>query len=559
MLLLSKRKMSMIALSVMLTGSVVLSACSSDDDKKSEASASPAASAAASASPSAAPAKAKVDGGEITTAYLSDPQGFIRFYATTTTSSEVSDLVSSFLYKFNENQDIVPDLAIGQPVFSDDKLTMTVKIRKDAKFTDGQPLTVDDVVFTYNIALNPDYNGPRKGTFTEISKVEKADDETVKFTFKSPFAGYIDIFPYNILPQHLLKDVPVKDLDKSDYYKKPIGSGPYKLVEWKQGQYLTFTRNDDYYGGKPAIEKITAKIVPDANAMMAQLQTGEVNVIGVPADQLSVIEQFAKTSGKIKLQKGIVTATYSYIGWNLTNPLFKDKKVRQALTMSIDRQGIIDGVAEGQGKIIHSQTAPSYWTFTDNVPKFPYDVEKAKKTFEEAGWKDTDGDGILDKDGKKFEFEIQSVQGNKIREKAVTVIQQQLKKVGINLNIRMVEGSAFTKNFQDKKFEAIYYAWAISGDPNPKGIWHSSEIESGLNTVSYSNPEVDKLIDEDLQTFDKNKRKELLGKVDALIAEDQPYTFLYTPTTVMAYPSNLEGFNPMRDSLKEVEKWYFTK
>lgn len=546
-------------LSVLLTGSVVLSACSSGSGDQANSSISPAASPAASAAASAAPAKAKVDGGEITTAYLSDPQGFIRLWATTTTSSEVTELVFSYLYKVNENQDIVPDLATGLPVFSDDKLTMTIKIRKDAKFTDGQPLTAEDVVFTYNVALSPDYTGPRKGAFSELSKVEKADDETVKFTFKTPFAGYIDIFPYNILPKHLLKDVPIKELDKSEFYKKPIGSGPYKLVEWKTGQYLTFTRNEAYYGGKPAIEKITAKIIPDANSMMAQLQTGEINVIAVPADQLSVIEQYAKTSGKIKLQKGIVTTSYSFVGWNLTNPLFADKKVRQALTMSIDRQGIIDGVAEGQGKIMHGQTVPSYWTYSDNVPKFPYDVAKAKKTFEEAGWKDTNGDGVLDKDGKKFEFEMQVNQGNKVREKAVTVIQQQLKKVGINVNIRVVEGSAFTKNFQEKKFESIYYAWNITGDPNPKGIWHSSEIEHGLNTVSYKNPEADKLIEEDLKTFDKNKRKELLGKVDALISEDQPYTFLYTPTTVMAYPSNLEGFNPLRDSLKEINKWYFTK
>lgn len=556
MLPLSSSKLAKIALSVMLTSAVALSACSSDKETKpSDASASPAASTAAST----APVKAKIDGGEIITAYLGDPQGFIRLWGTTTTSREVTDLVFSYLYRVNENQDIVPDLATGMPEFSDDKLTMTVKIRNDVKFSDGEPLTADDVVFTYNIALSPDYTGPRKGTFSELAKVEKGDDTTVKFTFKTPFAGYIDIFPYNILPEHLLKNVPVKEMDKSEFYKKPIGSGPYKLVEWKSGQYLTFTRNDNYFGGKPAIEKITAKIVPDANAMMAQLQTGEINVTGVPADQLSVIEQYAKTSGKIKLQKNIVTTSYSYVGWNLTNPLFADKKVRQALTMSIDRQGIIDGVAEGQGKIINSQTVPSYWTYNDNVPKFNYDVEKAKKAFAEAGWKDSDGDGVLDKDGKKFEFEMQVNQGNKIREKAVTVIQQQLKKVGITVNIRVVESSAFTKNFQDKKFESIYYAWNITGDPNPKGLWHSTEIEHGLNTVSYKNAEVDKLIDEDLQTFDKAKRKEILGKVDALIAEDQPYTFLYTPTSIMAYPSNLEGFNPQQTSLYNVHEWYFTK
>ncbi|KIL39730.1 peptide ABC transporter substrate-binding protein [Gordoniibacillus kamchatkensis] len=553
-------KLASVVLATVMGASLFLSACSSSSGTQASGSGNEKPK-SETKTETAAPAakKEKADGGEITTAYLNEPQGFIRFWATNTYSSEVIDLVESSMYKFNENQDIVPDLAVGMPAFSDDKKEMTIKIRTDAKWSDGQPVTADDVVFTHNIPINPDYKGPRKAAFIKLAKVEKVADDTVKFTFSEPNAGYIDMLIYGILPQHLLKDVAVKDMDKSDFFKKPVGSGPYKLDEWKPGQYLTFSRNENYYAGKPAIAKINIKIIPDANVQMAQLQTGEITVQGVPVDNLDVIDQFAKTSGKIKLQKDIQTAVYHFVGWNLTNPLFKDKKVRQALTMAIDRKGIIDNVQEGQGKIVNSQTAPSYWTYTDNVPKFDYNVEQAKKMLAEAGWKDSDGDGILDKDGKKFEFEMKVNQGNKVREKAVAVIQQQLKKVGITVNIRTVEGSAFSKDFTGKNFEAIYYAWSISGDPNPEGIWHSREIATGLNTVSYSNPEVDKLIDEDLKTFDKNKRKELLAKVDALIAEDQPYTFLFSPTTIMAYPANLEGFNPKRDGLKEIEKWYFTK
>lgn len=413
-----------LALATVMTATLFLSACSSGG--AGTAATDKPADQAASASK-----KEKIDGGEINTAYLSEPQGFIRFWATTTTSSEMIEMVFSTLYRFDEKQNIVPDLAVGQPQFSDNKLEMTVKIRNDAKFTDGKPVTADDVVFTYNIPINPEYKGPRKAPFTKVTKVEKVDDTTIKFTFSEPNAGYIDMMIYNILPQHLLKDVAIKDMEKSTFFKQPVGSGAYKLEEWKQGQYLRFVRNENYYGGKPAIEKVTAKIVPDANAMMAQLQTGEINVIAVPADNLQAIEQFAKTSGKIKLQKGIGTGQYQFVAWNLTNPLFQDKKVRQALTMAIDRQGIVDNVAEGQGKLVNSQTSPSYWNYTDNVPKFPYDVEKAKKLLAEAGWKDSDGDGILDKNGQKFEFEMQTIQGNKVREKAVTVIQQQLKKLAL--------------------------------------------------------------------------------------------------------------------------------
>lgn len=553
-------KLASIAFATVMSLSLILSACSSAPAPAPQASSgTDKPKGEAPKTEPAAAKKEKADGGEITTAYLNEPQGFIRFWATNTYSSEVIDLVMSSMYKFNENQDIVPDLAVGMPTFSEDKKEMTIKLRTDAKWTDGQPVTADDVVFTHQIPINPDYKGPRKAAFIKVAKVEKTAADSVKFTFTEPNAGYIDMLIYGILPQHLLKDVAVKDMDKSEFFKKPVGSGPYKLDEWKPGQYLTFSRNESYYAGKPAIAKINIKIIPDANVHMAQLQTGEITVQSVPVDNMAVIDQFAKTSGKIKLQKDIQTAVYHFVAWNLTNPLFKDKKVRQALTMAIDRKAIVESVAEGQGKIVNSQTAPSYWTYTDNVPKFDFNVEQAKKVLADAGWKDSDGDGILDKDGKKFEFEMKVNQGNKVREKAVTVIQQQLKKIGINVNTRLVEGSAFSKDFTGKHFEALYYAWSISGDPNPEGIWHSREIETGLNTVSYTNPEVDTLIDEDLKTFDKNKRKELLAKVDALIAEDQPYTFLYSPTVVMAYPVNLEGYNPKRDGLKEIEKWYFTK
>jgi len=554
-----KRKMATAALAFTMGISLMLAGCSSGSNsgtgtdpgtKQPNAETTP--------TPNAAK-KEKIDGGEIITAFLGEPQGFIRFWATTVNSSEVIELVSSFLYKFDEKQELVPDLAVGQPVFSDDKLTMTIKIRTDAKFSDGKPVTADDVVFTYNISISPDYTGPRKGTFEKVQKVEKVDDSTIKFTFKEPHAGYIDMLIYNILPQHLLKDTPIKELDKSPFYKNPVGSGPYKLVEWKAGQYLTFTRNDNYYGGKPSVEKVTVKIIPDANAQMAQLQTGEINMIAIPADNLAAIEQFAKTSGKIKLNKGIPTSTYTFVAWNLTNPLFQDKKVRQALTTAMDRKAIVDSVLEGQGKVTNSQTPPTYWSYTDNVPKFDYNVEKAKQMLAEAGWKDTNGDGTLDKDGKNFEFELQVNQGNTVREKAVTVIQQQMKKVGINVTPRVVETSAYTKNFQSKNFQAAFYAWSISGDPNPKSSWHSSEIEKGLNTVSYKNAEVDELIEEDWKTFDKAKRKEMLNKIDALVSEDQPYSFLYSQTATMAYPANLEGYSPARDGLKEIAKWYFTK
>ncbi|USG68263.1 peptide-binding protein [Brevibacillus ruminantium] len=541
--------------SILMGTAVVLSACSGGTTETTSGPVSQDSSSTLDATSN----KEKIDGGEIITYDTFEHEGWIKLYTRNLASSNIQELVFNGLYRLTDKQDIEPDLADGLPVPSPDFKELTVKMRKDIKFSDGHPLTADDVVFSYNIPINDDYVGSRKSTFDKLEKIEKVDDSTVRFIFTEPYIGYNGMLTHQILPQHVLKDVPVKELTKSAFFKdKPIGSGPYKLVEWRQGQYLTFTRNETYFKSIPSIEKITIKIIPDSNVAMAQLQTGEINLSSVSGENVEVIKEYAEKSGKIKLQEGIPTTSYTYIGWNTTNPLFKDKLVRQALTTAIDRQTIIDSVLEGQGVLIHSQTPPPFWNYTEDVPKFPYDEEKAKQMLAEAGWK-PGSDGILVKDGKRFAFEMLVSQGSKARQKIATVVQQELRKVGIEMTPRVMESSAYAQNVHDKKFEAVINGWNRNGDSNPKGTWDTASIEGGSNYISYSNPDVDRLIEEDSKTLDINKRKELLAKIDALIAEDQGYTFLYASTSSMAYPINLEGYSTKWSGLKRIEDWYFTK
>jgi peptide/nickel transport system substrate-binding protein len=552
------RKLASVLL-VIIIGAVILSGCSGAGGNSAQND-SQAPSGASANTNTTGSKKEKVDGGEVITSTLREHQGWIKLFTTSIDSSEIQELVFNGLYKLTDVQDIEPDLADGMPQSSSDFKELTVKLRKDIKFSDGHPLSAEDVVFSYNIPISKDYVGSRKSVFEQLQKIEKVDDLTVKFTFKEPFIGYYTMLTHQIMPLHVLKDIPVKELDKSSFFKQqPIGSGPYKLVEWKQGQYLSFVRNETYFKGKPAIEKVTVKVIPNSNIAMAQLQTGEINVNSVPGENIAVVKEFAQKSGKIKLQEGIATGNYSSITWNNNHPLFKDKLVRQALTTAIDRQGIISNIIEGQGVLLNSQTPPTFWSYTDKVPKFDYNEAKAKQMLADAGWK-LGSDGVLVKDGKPFAFELMVSQGNVVREKIATVVQQNLKKVGISVTPRVMENTAFSQNIFDKKYEAIVYGWYRSGDPNPKSTWHSaSSCERCNNHHSYSNPEVDKLIDEDLRTTDLNKRKEILAKIDALIAEDQGYTFLFAFTDTMAYPTNLEGTNPKKSNLKDIEKWYFTK
>lgn len=542
------KKLVWSAMSLMMASAVALTGCGSTTP-------------AATPDTSKATATAtKVDGGDLVWGSIGEPSQLNPLWSTDTASSDIYRLVLGQLYHANQKLQSVPEMADGMPQVSSDNLTWVVKLKKGITFSDGKPLTADDVVFTFNIPLSKDYAGPRKSTFAKLKKVEKVDDLTVKFTLSEPYAPFqTGALSYPILPEHILKDVPIKDMDKNAFSKSPVGSGPYKLQEWKAGQYLKLVRNDNYWDGKPSIATITYKIVPDSNALLAQVQAGEVNFFpGVDPKDFKTIKAYADSSKKVQVLED-PALSYSYIGWNEANPLFQDKKVRQALTMAIDRKAIVDNVLQGHGSLANAPTSPISWAYDDKVPVFDFNVAKAKQMLADAGWK-PGTDGILEKDGKKFEFELQTNQGNKAREAIATIVQQELKDVGIKVTPRIIEWSSFISQYVNtRKFDAVVLGWSLATDPDPTSIWHSREIPKGLNFVAYSNPTVDKLSDENTKILDQAKRKEVIDQIQTQIAEDQPYTFLYYPNGITVYPANLQGIVRGPAAAYEMWKWYFTK
>jgi peptide/nickel transport system substrate-binding protein len=495
-------------------------------------------------------------GGDLVVGSTGSPTLFNPLYSTDTASSDIELLIYDGLV--SSDTEFNPTLHLAEDIqTSEDGLTYTVKIRKGVKFHDGEELTADDVVFTYSIPLNPDYAGERGSNFEMIESVKKIDDYTVEFKLKKKDATFYPItLSYGILPEHILKDVPVAKLGEHEFNtKKPIGTGPFKFAEWKDGEYVKVVRNDDYFLGKPYLDSITYKIVPDMDALIAQLQAGDVDfVAGIPGTDIETV----KTFPGVKVESGLALS-YTYLGYNQKNPLFKDKKVRQAITHAIDREAIVEQVMNGDGQVAHVPESPLSWAYSDDVPKFEYDPEKAKKLLEEAGWKDTDGDGILDKDGKKFSFTIKTNQGNKIREDIVVVLQEQLKKVGIEAKPEIVEWSAFIEQISapNWKYDAIVLGWSLSTFPDQYDIFHSSQREQGLNFVWYSNPEADKLMEEAKQILDREEYKKAYTEIYKIIAEDQPYTFLYYPNEHRAMPENLQGYEfNAKEQFYHAYKWW---
>lgn len=479
-------------------------------------------------------------GGDLIVGSTGSPTTFNDYYATDTASGAIIGFLFNGLITFNDQFEPVPDLAKDWEV-SEDGLTYTFHLKEGVKFHDGEEMTAEDVVFSYNIPRSEDYTGPRASDFAVIENIEAVDQYTVKITLKEKDASFLSsVASYSILPKHILGDVPISKLAEHPFNtKNPIGTGPFQFVEWKDGQYVKVKAFEDYFEGRPYLDSVTYKIVPDANALLAQLKAGDIHYMGVQSTQLRSVKPLVE-QGKLEM-KTTLSLAYTYLGYNMRLDMFDDVKVRRALTHAIDREKIVQAVLNGDGQVAHAPGSPLSWAYNEDVPKFPYNPEKAKQLLEEAGWVDTDGDGIREKNGKEFAFTIKTNQGNEVREQTATVIQQMLKQVGVKATPKIIEWSAFIEQVTAPNwdFEAVILGWALGMDPDPSDLWHTREIEQGLNFVAFSDPELDKLMDKNTKILDQEKRAEVIGKIMAGIASQQPYTFLFYPNDHIAYTPKL--------------------
>ena len=472
-------------------------------------------------------------------------------------SFSITGMIFNGLVRYDKDIKIVPDLAESWKI-SDDKLKILFKLRKDVKWQDGKPFTSKDVEFTYKLYIDPKTPTAYASDFLKIKELRVIDDYTVEVVYKKPYAPALGSWGTPIHPRHLLEG---KDVTKSTLKRRPVGTGPYKFLEWKTQEKIVLEANRDYFKGSPYIARYMMRVIPDTATMFLELKAERIDEMG-----LSPLQYTRQTTGtwfknnfnKYKyLQFG-----YSYLGYNLRDWKFKDKMVRRALTMAIDRKSIVKGVLLGLGTVAYTPYKPDTYWYNPNVKKFPYDPERAKKLLAEAGWKDTDGDGILDKDGKPFEFTILTNQGNKLRERAAIIVQRNLKQVGIRVKIRVIEWAAFLKNFiNKKKFEACLLGWGIGIDPDQKDIWDSRKTgEHQLNFISYNNPEVDRLLEEGVSTYNRAERKKCYDKIQEILAEDQPYTFLWVSYALPIINARFYGIKPAPAGITyNFDKWYVPK
>ncbi|HQQ87447.1 MAG TPA: peptide-binding protein [Smithellaceae bacterium] len=488
---------------------------------------------------------------------IGDASNLIPILASDSASHSIAGLIYNGLVKYDKDMNIVGDLAESWDI-SDDGLVITFHLRKGVKWHDGKPFTAKDVLYTYQVTVDPKTPTAYAGDFLKVKKAEVLDDYTFRVTYDKPFAPSLISWSSAVLPRHLLEG---QDITKSSLARHPVGTGPYLFKEWLAGQKIVLVSNADYFEGRPYVDGHVTRIIPDMATMFLELRARNIDMMG-----LTPLQYTRQTENNLFRQSfdkyRYLAFAYTYLGYNLKHPFFADKRVRQAISYAINKEEIISGVLLGLGKPATGPYKPGTWAYNENVKTYSYNPQKARELLRAAGWTKTNNDGFLEKDGRPFTFELVTNQGNETRQKCAEIIQRQLKEVGIDVKIRILEWAAFINDFINKRrFEAVILGWTIPLDPDAYDVWHSSKTApEELNFISYKNPEVDALLEKARSTFDQKLRKKYYDRFQEILVEDQPYTFLYVPDELVIISKRFRGIEPAPIGLSHnFIKWYVPK
>ncbi len=409
-------------------------------------------------------------------------------------------------------------------------------LRPGVQFHDGQPVTAEDVKFTYEAIVNPKNLSPRVPDYEPVKAVTVIDPLTVRITYKRLYSPAFGTWEMGILPAHLLDAQALAreaaasgqpadqfTLRQSGFNRHPIGCGPFKFQEWKSDQYIGLERFDHYWEGAPNYKAYVMRIIPKPLTQEMEFYAGTLDNYDVQPHQVARLEKDERYQHFSGTAFG-----YSYIGYNLRRKPFDDVRVRQALGMAIDKQKIIDYLLYGQGESITGPFVKQTDYYNQDIPPQPYDPEGALALLDQAGWK-RGSDGYLQKDGKRLAFTLITNNGNPLRKAILSIAQDAWKKIGIQVETDLLEWSVFIqKRVNQLDFDALILGWSMGIEPDLYQIWHSSQSHPfQLNFVGFSNPEADDLILKIRREYDHERQVAYCHRLHEIIAAEQPYTFLY--------------------------------
>jgi peptide/nickel transport system substrate-binding protein len=516
----------------------------------------PGASGAGAPAATTAPAAVK-KGGTFTDVSFADAITMNPILANDNASRERYSLMFDGLTTYDEKTlELKPNLAASWK-FSEDKLSVTYTLKDNIFWSDGRPITSADYKFTWEKLFDPATKVPVRSTLEVIDGVPTTPDaKTITFKFKQITAvGFLVTDNWAAIPKHVFENESINDTPKNS--SNNVGSGPFVMKEWVKDSAMTFVPNDRYHRGRPHLDQYIFRVVANANAGFQALKTGEVDThqLSSPAEW----DELTKLPDVNAMSYYYYAAAWDYIGFNTRLPMFSDKRTRQAITSALNRKAMVERVLLGHGKEQNSVFPATSPVFTDDVPKFPYDQNKARQLLREAGW--TPGpDGILTKGGERFKTRIHYNTGNTRREQIATIAQQQLREVGIEVEVVSEEFGAYVERVRSgKDFDMFLLGWVGGSDPDfSRNIWMTDKSQ---NYTGYSNAEVDRLFPQADMVFDMQKeRRPLYERIQKIVAEDQPYVFLWTLETLVGFNKRIAGPQPVplgtRETKWNVHEWH---
>ena len=468
----------------------------------------------------------------------------------------VCNLVFSKFVKHNDRMELVPDLITEIPTLenggiSSDYLTYTYHLKPDARWHDGTPVTSSDVAFTYRVMMHPDINVETRQGWDIIDRIETPDPRTVVFHLSEIYANFVGdcFYDESVLPEHLLGPFLGAGFQGAPFHREPVGSGPFVFREWVAGSHITLAANSDYYGGGPYLDEIVIAFVPDGNALLVRLETGEImGVDNAPNMLLDVMERIPD----VEVYRNPALFN-EHIDLNCENDILSDVSVRRAIARAVDREELSQKIYDGVWLPAYGDEHPNS-PFYDDYPvaRFRFDPEGAAGILEEAGWIDRDGDGIREREGKRLELSISTTTGNLNRERTELLLRQQLGRIGIDLRIENHHPSVMFASYDEGgilkrgRFDMALYAFLAPPDPSTKEGSYSERFlpPEGQNYSRIRHGRLTELLALGSRSVGFEERKEIYGEVTVLLTEEVPIVPLLWVTQLDAMPAGLRNYRP---------------
>ena len=478
--------------------------------------------------------------------YDREPDTLNRF--STHILEDVPSCIVEGLVTTDERMQVVPVLAVEVPTLAnggvvlrpDGGMDVTWKLRPGVRWHDGVPFSSADVKFTVEAINSPGYNPESTDGFDRITSVDTPDSLTAIVHYREPYAPYQLQFVRGALPRHVLEG---RDIDRAtDYNRNPLGTGPYRVAEWRTGEYILLERVPGYWrgGDYPRIRRIQFKFIPNTTTRVNQLASGEAHVVALlPWDKY---RELAPVPG-LTIHR-MMGNSYEHITLNERRvPAFRDVRVRRALTHAIDRELIVRTILDSLAPVVHGPIQPLSWAFTDRVTKYAFDPGRARALLAAAGWADTDGDGVRDKGGRPLAFTLLTQAGFATRESVSQVVQRELRDVGVDMRIQLVDGTAISSLWFEGRFDAMLHWWHMPADPEITLFFASDRTPPAGRNINYlADSALDRVLYASDREVDQARRRDLLVQAQRMLAELAPEIPLYNVTRLDGVPATLRGF-----------------